>query len=208
MRKIRSNSFSARLTAGQRDELFAALAGGLAYADAAIKVYEWIKENDAALAADPKSRPGLFPLSRRKGRRAVSKFPPRSSIQAWYQATAAEHRYEAAKQVAIVAQAQCPADYDDQARRALGQARFLATLEGLRVSEIAVLEKNEIARQKLALEREKVAGSTRDQRRELVLDRARLLLERARGGEESEDLQHQIDLALEEIRKMKYGEDA
>lgn len=212
MKKYRKDSFAARLTPEQRDELFAAIADGLSYTKAAIKAYEWIMENAAALATDPASRPGLSPdsfsprvLAQYGG---VLRVPPRMSIHTWYHTTVAEQRYAAAKQVAVVAQACCPEDYDAQTRRTLGQAKFLATLEGLRVSDIATLEKNEIAREKLALEREKLERDVRHQRRELVIDRARVLLERARGGEKGADLQHQIDLALEEIRKMKYGEDA
>ena len=74
--------------------------------------------------------------------------------------------------------------------------------------DLAFLEKNEIAREKIKLDREKLNRDTRLQRRDLALDRAKLLLERARGGEKSEDLQQQIDLALEEIQRMKNGEDA
>jgi hypothetical protein len=182
--KLRKDSFAARLSAAQRDELFALLAGGLGLADAAKQVHAWTKAEWGGRA------------------------PSTQAISAWFQATTVERRYAAAKEVALVAQANCPADYDEAARRQLGQARFLATLEGLSAMDIAFLEKNEIARQKLELEKEKLARDTRLQRRDLALDRARLLLERARGGEKSEDLQQQIDLALEEIQKMKNGEDA
>lgn len=193
-KKIPSNSFAARLTPEQRDQLFEELANGLSYVEATVKVRRWMEENAAAGLAC--CRPG----------RAIT-LTEATPIWKWYQAIAAERRYATAKQVALVAQANCPDDYDEQARRALGQAKFLATLEGLRVSDIASLEKNEIAREKLALEREKLADNLRHQRRDLLIERARLLLERARGGEESEDLQEQIDLALEEIQKMKRGEE-
>jgi len=41
--KLRSDSFAARLTPAQRDELFIALAGGLGLPEAAAKVSEWTK---------------------------------------------------------------------------------------------------------------------------------------------------------------------
>lgn len=192
-RKLHSNSFAARLTAGQRDELFAALAGGLSYTDAVGKVHEWLKANAAA------------DLNGGRRRREI-KPPCRSSIGGWYQATAVQQRYEVAKQVALAAQAHCPADYDEQARRALGQAKFLATLEGLRVSDIATLERNEIAREKLALEREKLDLNAHKQYCEDLFNRSLALVRRAEGGEKSGDLRLQIKLALEEIEKMKRGE--
>ncbi len=185
MKKIYSNSFAARLTAAQREELFTALAGGLGYAEAAVKVRDWMRENEAARPAGSRVR------------REIKLSAP-ITIGKWYQAVAVERRYEVAKAAALVTQASCPADYDEQARRALGQARFLATLEGLRVSEIVALEKNEIARAKLAFDAHRKECNH-------LLNRATLLLKRKQGGEESEDLQHQIDLAIE---KMRLGEDA
>ena len=183
MSKLRSDSFAARLTPAQRDELFEKLAGGMSLDEAAAMVGGWTKAEGW-------------------------KKPSRQAISEWYTRTKVERRYIAAKESALVAQANCPADYDDQARRALGQAKFLAVLEDLEPKEVAALEKNEIAREKLALEKQRLALDTRVQRLSLTLDRSRLLLERARGGEKSEDLQQQIDLALEEIEKMKHGEAA
>ncbi|MBS0632022.1 MAG: hypothetical protein JSS11_08925 [Verrucomicrobia bacterium] len=192
-RKIRSNSFAARLTPAQRDELFTALAGGLAYREAGEKIRLWVKENVAA---------GLV---RSRGTREYKLSEP-MPIARWYHATAAERRYEVAKEAALVAQAHCPADYDEQARRALGQAKFLATLEGLRISDIAILEKNDIAREKLALEREKLEMNKREKRCEELREESRGFLQRARAGEKGGNLQHMIDLALEEIEKMQRGE--
>ena len=182
--KLRSDSFAARLSPAQRDELFVLLAGGLSLVDAAKQVHAWTK-------AEWGGKP-----------------PSTQAISAWFQGAKVERRFSAAKESALVAQANCPADYDEQARRALGQAKFLAVLEDLSPMDLAFLEKNEIAREKLKLEREKLERDTRLQRRDLALDRARLLLERARGGEKSEDLQQQIDLALEEIQRMKNGEES
>ena len=178
-RKLRKDSFAARLSDAQKDELFGALAGGLGYSEAAAKVRTWT------------------------GRTASSQ-----AISTWFQGAKVERRFAAAKESALVAQANCPADYDEQARRALGQAKFLAVLEDLSAMDIAFLEKNELAREKLALEKQKLAQDQRLTRRDLALDRAKLLLERARGGEKGEDLQKQIDLALDEIERMKKGDDA
>jgi hypothetical protein len=139
---------------------------------------------------------------------AVSKAPSTTAVSAWFVGAKVERRHVAAKEAMLVAQANCPADYTDQARRALGQAKYLAVLEDLSPMDLAFLEKNDIAWAKIELDRKKLAQDQRVTRRDLALDRARILLERARGGEKSEDLQQQIALALEEIHKLKHGEDA
>jgi hypothetical protein len=80
----------------------------------------------------------------------------------------------------------------------------MAVLGELTAAEIATLERNDIARQKLEYD-------NRVDRLLLALDRARMLLTRVKGGEcgvGGGDLQKQIDLALDEIEKMKRGEDA
>lgn len=177
--KLRSDSFAARLTAAQREELFALLAGGKSLAEGA----QWVRGKGA-------------------------KPPSQQALSAWFAGARIERRFVAAKEAALVAQANCPADYSEGARRALGQARFLATLEDLTPKEIAVLEKNDLTREKIELDRQKLAQDQRVARRDLALDRAKLLLERAKGGERSEDLQQQIDMALEEIERLKTGEDA
>lgn len=182
--KLRSDSFAARLTPAQRDELFAMLAGGKSLAEAAAQVHEWTKKEWSG-------RP-----------------PSTQAISAWFAGARVERKMAAAKEAALVAQANCPADYDEQARRALGQAKFMAVLEDLSAMDIALLEKNELAREKLELDKRKLDLDTRVQRRDLALARAKLLLERVRGGEKGDDLQQQIDLALEEIEKMKHGEPA
>ena len=176
--KLRSDSFAARLTAAQREELFALLAGGKSLAEGA----QWVRGKGA-------------------------KQPSQQALSAWYAGARIERRYAAAKESALVAQANCPADYTEAARRALGQARFLATLEALSPKEIAVLEHNELTREKLELDRQRLAQDSRVARRDLALDRAKLLLERVRGGETGAGLQSQIDLALEEIQRLKTGED-
>jgi len=184
VKKLRADSFAARLTPAQRDELFTALAGGLGLVEAAQKVHAWTK-------AEWGGKP-----------------PSTQAISAWFAGARVERRYAAAKEAALVAQANCPDDYDERARRALGQAKFLATLEDLSPKEVAILERNELARQKLELDRRKLEQDNRVARLMLALDRARLLLARVKGGEKSSDLQAQIDLALEEIDKLKHGEDA
>ncbi len=181
--KLRSDSFAARLTPPQRDELFTALAAGKSLADAAVMIGDWTKA---------------------EGWRK----PSQQAISAWFQGAKVERRFAAAKEAALVAQANCPADYDEQARRALGQAKFLATLEDLSPMDLAFLEKNQIAREKLDLEKRRLDLDVRITRRNLALDRARILLERTRGGERGEGLQKEIDLALQEIDKLKRGEDA
>lgn len=184
MSKLRSDSFAARLSAAQRDELFTALAGGKGLAEAAAQVHAWTK-------AEWGGKP-----------------PSTQAVSAWFAGERVARRYTAAKEAALVAQANCPADYDEQARRALGQAKFLAMLEDLSPKDVAIFERNELARQKVELDKQKLAQDARVARLQLLLDRARLLLARVKGGEKGADLQAQIALALDEIEKMKRGEDA
>ena len=181
--KLRKDSFAARLSAAQKDELFALLAGGKGLDEAAAQVHEWTKEEWGG-------RP-----------------PSTQAISAWFAGARVERRFAAAKEAALITQANCPEDFDEQARRALGQAKFLTVLEELSPKEVAALEKNELTRQKLELDKRKLDQDRRVDRLSLALDRNRILLERARGGEKSEDLQQQIDLALDEIEKLKKGED-
>jgi hypothetical protein len=125
--KLRSDSFAARLTAAQRDELFAALAGGEALAAAVKRVRDW-----------------------------SGKATSQQAISAWQAGERVYRRISAAREVGLVAQANCPSDYSDQARRALGQAKFLATLEELSPGEIAQFEKNALIERKLALDEQKL----------------------------------------------------
>lgn len=177
--KLRSDSFAARLKPAQKDELFAALVGGLGHEPAADQVRAWT------------------------GRK-----PSGTAVAAWYRGELVGRRIAACREVALVAEANCPADYSEQARRALGQAKFLAMLEDLTPRDIAAFEKNSLTERKLTLDEQRHARDTRVERLLLILERYRLIFERSRGGEKSDDLQQQIDLALEEIEKMKKGDDA
>lgn len=181
--KRRSDSFATRLTPAQRDELFALLAGGKSLREGAAWAWQRYK---AEFGGHP---------------------PSDSAVSSWYASEKVERRYAAAKAVALSAQAACPSDYDEQARRSLGQARFLAALGDLSPKELAALEKNQIAREKLDLDREKLEQDNRVARLGLSLERARLLLVRVKGGEKGGDLQAQIDMALDEIERMKRGEE-
>lgn len=186
-RRIYSNSFAARLTASQRDELYEALSAGLKYDDGAAMVRDWIQANDAA--RPPGTPPGR-PMALSNG----------SSIGKWFHAATAARRYEQARRAALTARARDPDDGKTPSRSALDQARYVALLEGLKPRDIAAFERNELAREKLALEREKFAHQA-------LLKQAEALLRRTQEGDDGEDLQDQIDLALEEIQKMKRGED-
>jgi hypothetical protein len=183
-KKLREDSFAAKLSTPQRDELFHDLAGGLGLVAAAQKSHEWTK-------AEWGGRP-----------------PSRTSVSDWFEGERVRRKYEAAKMAAVVTEANCPADYDAAARRALGQAKFATVLSDLSPMEVAALERNDIAKAKNALLERKVETDVRVARANLTLERARLALTRVKGGERSEDLQTQIDLALEEIEKLKHGDDA
>lgn len=130
--KLRKDSFAARLSAAQKDELFALLAAGKGLAEAAAQVHEWTKGEWGGRA------------------------PSTQAISAWFAGARVERRFAAAKEAALITQANCPEDFDEQARRALGQAKFLATLEELSPTEVAQLERNELLRQKLDLQREQL----------------------------------------------------
>jgi hypothetical protein len=119
-----------------------ALAGGLGLPEAAARVAEWTKAEWG-------------------GRK-----PSTQAISAWFGGAKVERRFLAAKESALVAQANCPDDYDEQARKALGQAKFLATLEDLTPKDIAALQKNELIERKIDLDQQKLA-----------LDRERLHLD-------------------------------
>lgn len=196
--KLRSDSFSARLTAVQREELFTALGDGLSTRAASLKVYEWYRQNAAA------GHPGF-----RAG--AEIKAPSISCISLWYRTTLVRQRHAEARAVATVAQTSCPVDYDEQASRALGQARYLATLEGLSVSGLATLERNELTRKKLALEEERLALHAYHQRCAALLARAEELLKNAptreTSAQKADAFQNTVELVLEEIERMKYGDD-
>ncbi len=190
-KKLRSDSFAARLTPRRRDELFESLAGGMSLQEAAELVGKWTKAEGCPATGSGRARK-----------------PSTQAISAWFAGARVERRFLAAKEAALVAQANCPDDFDAQARRALGQARFLAALEELSPGEIAKLERNELLRAKLELDRQKLEQDNRVARQALALDRARLLLARQKRGETGADLQEQIDLFLAEIERMKRGEEA
>lgn len=182
--KLRSDSFAARLTRPQKDELFEFLAEGGALKKAALMVYDWTK-------AEWGGKP-----------------PSTQSVSDWFAGARVERKMSAAKEAGLVAEANCPDDVDEKTRRAIGQAKFAMVLQDMSPMDFALLEKNQIAREKLELDRIKVTNDTRVSRLQLMLDRAKMLLQRAKSGEKGGDLQQQIDLALDEIEKMKHGEDA
>lgn len=179
--KLRSDSFSAKLTAEQRDDIFAALAGGMSIGESSDRIKQ---------------------ITGRK--------PAGSAVSVWLTRETVRRRYDLSIVAAAQASASCPKDADVQARRAVAMAKFAAvhSAEGLTPEQVAQLERNEISRLRLELDRERHATDQRVARRDITLDRARLLLERSRGGETGADLQAQIDLALDEIQRLKTGEAA
>jgi hypothetical protein len=182
--KLRKDSFAARLTPAQRDELFVKLAGGLGLDEAARQVHAWTKAEWGGKA------------------------PSTQAVSAWFAGARVERRHAAAKEAMLVGMANCPADMDTQTRSAIGQAKYLATLEDLEPRDVVAFAKLDLDERKLALDERKLALDNRVARLSLALERLRIPLERARTGEKSEDLQQQISLALEEIHKLKHGEDA
>lgn len=198
MPKINSRSFVTGLTAGQREELFFALHDGLSYAQAREKIHGWYQENAGTLRAG-------FPVV------TAVRRPSITAIGEWYRAAVTLQRYvRASEPAAGPAEGDAP-DYDEEMRRALGQARVLATKQDLSVSALTALDRNELARERLALERERLALDTRHQRCAAMLDRAEELLKNAPTRENTRkahaNFQLQVDLMLEEIERMKFGDD-
>lgn len=147
-KKIRSNSFAARLTAAQRDELFEALAEGLALGAAAEKVRDWIKANDEAGLNGPGPQPELA-------------LADHSVVGRWYRGVRAERRYAEARERAAVAEEQDMGDIALEGRRALMHARWLATHDDLTVTQIVALERSQVLRERLELDRAKLAERQR-----------------------------------------------
>lgn len=179
-RKLYSTSFAARLTAPERDELFRRLSGDLTCAAAAKLIHEW-------------SRPRL------------AKPPTRWTVSKWYHREKLERDVLAIRTASILHENATAEELDTAARRALGQALFESINRGLEPTEIAAYARLHVAKDKLVLDSERFKIDQRLARASIALDRARLLLERVRGGESTPDLKHQIDLALQVIHEIKHG---
>lgn len=179
MRKPRKDGWAASLAPELQDDLFRGLAAG--------KGPEWVREQ-------------------LKG--TGTRRPSDTAISQWLARERVRRRMDLAIVSAAEAAAHCPKDSEDLTRRGIAQAKFTAVMGDLTPYEVVAFEANAIAREKLELERIKVAQDNRVARRNLALDGARLLLQRVKGGEKGETLQAQIDLALEEIERLKNGEDA
>lgn len=179
-----SHSFAARLTEAQLDQLFNAMANGIKYADAADMARGWMKANAAAMP--PGTPAGRMPA-----------IPGGSAVGKWFKNQQAARRYLRNRDAA-----RARAAGTTETRHALEQARAAAVMEGLKPTEIAAFERNELTREKLQLEREKLAYQ---RGRDAVIEEARVLLERAT-HDKSAELKQQIKLALEEIERMKRGE--
>lgn len=123
MSKLRSDSFAAKLSPEQRDELYVALCGGVAYAAATSQVKAW------------------------SGRK-----PSEAALSTWFTRERITRTVALAREAGLVASAAAPADYTAQERAALGRARFLTLLKDLEPEQIAKLDRNDLHRQRLAIE--------------------------------------------------------
>lgn len=184
---IRSNSFAARLTAEQRDELFELLAEGLSYREGAEKVRDWIMANDEA---------GLNGTQPARELRLTEA----TTIRRWYHATSVERRYALARETFMASQAHHPENYKTQTWAALDQARYLAVHENLRVTDIAMLERNELNRQKLAFQREKYDI-------ESMFEHIYELQRLAKEGDTGPDHQRLVDNAIEHLERLRKTRD-
>lgn len=127
MSKLRPDSFAAKLSPAQRDELYVALCGGVAHAAAASQVKVW-----------------------------TGKAPSESALSSWFTRERITRTVALAREAGLVASAAAPADYTSQERAALGRARFLMTLKDLEPEQLAKLDRNDLHREKLAIERERL----------------------------------------------------
>lgn len=153
-RKMHSNSFAARLTQEQRDELFDALHGGLSYKAAAGKIEGWIADN----VADG--------LDLAQADRRITRTKD-TTISRWYHGQVSQQ-----------------------------------WSRGLKATEIAALERVQLTRAKLQLEHDKLAYL---KLRDNVVNHAHALLKDAKRMDPAR-FQYMVNLALEEIEKMKRGE--
>lgn len=168
-RKLRADSFSAGLTAEQRDELFAILAGGQDLRKGALLVQEWTGKRISA--------------------QAVSNWLARETL---------DRRFAVCKDAALVAQANTLGTLDAQARSSLAQAKFLSLLKELTPQELVGYERNDLVRQKLDLDKQR-----------LILDQekfARLILDKL---EDLRSIATQMELSdterLERVRQRLFG---
>jgi hypothetical protein len=150
-RKLRSNSFAARLSEAQRDELMEALwTSRWSLDEAAGKVAEWTGQTVS--------------------RSALSRYFHQRQI-AW--------RMERARKAGEAAEAAAPKDLDERARAAVGYQKMVSVLGGeLAPKDIAAFERNELARRKQELEERRLEI---DERKLTLLERKAAAADEAEG---------------------------
>mgnify|MGYP006273515525 CR=1 FL=1 len=150
-RKLRSNSFAARLDEAQRDELMEALwTSRWSLEEASERVAQWTGA----------------PVSRS----AVSRYFHQRQI-AW--------RMKRARKAGEAAEAAAPEDLDERARAAVGYQKMVSVLGGeLAPKDIAAFERNELARRKQELEERRLEI---DERKLTLLERKAAAADEAEG---------------------------
>lgn len=157
-RKLRADSFAARLNEDQRDELMHGLwTSALSYADAAVLVSEY----------------GAGPVSE-------------SALRKWFHTHQLAWRMQRAKLAGIEAEKNAPADLDERARAAIGYQKMVAMLGGeLAPKDIVAFERNELARRKQELDERRLGI---DERKLALLEKKAAAADAAKGLAEDQAL--------------------
>jgi len=129
MRRVKADSWAAALTPDQREELM-------------------VSYHTSALGVDEACE-----LASEMSGRAVS----RSMFASWYHNQRASWLIAQATARADEAAAASPADVDEKRSLAIRRAAFVASMDQLSADEVAALERNDIARRKLALDERRLA---------------------------------------------------
>ena len=179
---MRKDCFAGRIPAEKRKELMERIEGGLSYKGAGELLLEW-------------SVPARL------------KAPSETAIQRWYR------QQQSARAAQEEAEKEGPVDplLEEKARRALLRARYQSILNGLEPREIAAYERNDLLRRRIELEEQKHEYAMMGGDMKATMEAVQDLLQRARKceSEETEDkraMQEQVDLLLDEIERMKWGD--
>lgn len=174
--KVRADSLWAKLDEEQRHQLMSGLVhGSLSLADAAKLCSGWLQKR-----------------------------VPEQRVSATFQRHCHAWKLPVAKQAALELEEVAPADLDAKTRRALGQRKFSIVMEDLDATGLAALERNELMKQKLELDRQRLLLDQEKLSR-LVAAKLSDLLELERANRSAGITG---DEAVEAIRRRLFGEAA
>lgn len=140
MKRVKADSWAAVLSPDDRDELMSL------YHDSKLSATDAAEQ--ASILSGRSVTPGMF--------------------SNWYHGQRAAWLLQRASMAAAEATQASPGDLDELTTEAIRQARFAAVMADIDPAELAALERNEIARRKLALDERKIEL---DERRLVLLER-------------------------------------